>query len=96
MGLDTVELVLWAEKEFALAIPQAKAAQLITVGDLVNYIAQHSPLWQGQPLDNLMQNSPIETHPIYIKLKQVLVERYGVAPQAITPQARFVQDLGLG
>lgn len=34
MGLDSVEIILAAEEEFGLEIPDAEAGRMITVGDL--------------------------------------------------------------
>ena len=38
MGLDTVEIVLWAEKEFSIAITDADAGEVSTVGDFSQLI----------------------------------------------------------
>ena len=38
MGLDSVEIILAAEEDFGLEIPDAEAARMITVGDLQAFI----------------------------------------------------------
>jgi len=38
MGLDSVEIILAAEEEFGLEIPDAEAGRMITVGDLQAFI----------------------------------------------------------
>ena len=41
MGLDTVELVMAVEDEFGLAIPNSAAANIVTVGDLTDWVTDH-------------------------------------------------------
>ncbi len=38
--LDTVEIVMAAEEEFSVKIPDADARRLVTVGDLVAYLSK--------------------------------------------------------
>lgn len=40
-SLDTVELVMAFEEEFGIDIPDEDAEQMRTVGDAVNYLAEH-------------------------------------------------------
>ncbi len=40
-SLDTVELVMALEEEFALQIPDEHAEEIKTVGDAVDYIKKH-------------------------------------------------------
>ena len=39
-SLDIVELVMDIEEEFGIEIPDEKAETIVTVGDVVNYIAK--------------------------------------------------------
>ncbi len=41
-SLDTVELVMALEEEFSLEIPDEDAEKILSVGDAVNYIKEHS------------------------------------------------------
>jgi acyl carrier protein len=42
-SLDTVEMVMALEEEFALEIPDEDAEKLTSVGDAVSYIFAHVP-----------------------------------------------------
>jgi acyl carrier protein len=41
--LDIVELVMELEEGFGITIPDADAEKILTVGDLVDYLARHIP-----------------------------------------------------
>jgi len=41
--LDIVELVMNLEEEFGITIPDADAEKILTLGDLVDYLARHVP-----------------------------------------------------
>ncbi|UCD18608.1 MAG: acyl carrier protein [Candidatus Zixiibacteriota bacterium] len=41
-SLDTVELVMALEEEFSIEIPDEEAEKIISVGDAVNYIREHT------------------------------------------------------
>ena len=41
-SLDTVELVMAFEEEFAIEVPDAEAEKLLSVGDVVTYIQSQS------------------------------------------------------
>ncbi len=41
--LDIVELVMQLEEAFAMAIPDKDAEKILTIGDLVDYLARHLP-----------------------------------------------------
>ena len=41
-SLDTVELIMQLEEEFAMEIPDEEAEKLTTVGSAVDYIDSHS------------------------------------------------------
>ena len=84
MGLDTVELVIRVEKEFAIDIPNADAAGLVTVGHLHGYI-----------VEALRQPGRIESSAsVYEQLRDIVCYQLGVKPEDVTPSARFVDDLG--
>ncbi len=41
-SLDTVELVMALEEEFSIEIPDEDAEKIVSVGDAINYIQEHS------------------------------------------------------
>ena len=41
-SLDTVELIMEFEKVFDLQIPDEEAEKIATVGDVINYIEEHT------------------------------------------------------
>ena len=41
-SLDTVELVMAFEEEFGIEVPDEEAEKLLTVGNVVSYIEDHS------------------------------------------------------
>jgi acyl carrier protein len=84
MGLDTVELVMRVEKEFDIAIPDADAARLVTVGDLYAYV-----------VEALRRQGRIESNDmVYAQLRDIICDQLGVKPVKVIPSARFVDDLG--
>ena len=88
MGLDTVEVILWAEKEFGIAITDAEAGEARTVGDF-SLLIYHSMLAQH----GLKNTTKEET--IYNKIKALLVKQYLVKESQINRDATFVKDLRL-
>jgi acyl carrier protein len=86
MGLDTVEFVLWAEKEFGVEISDQELTNIYTVGEFANYIANKVNEKKGTSFDYL---------DVFPKILAVLESDYGVDKHKVTFNSRFVQDLGL-
>lgn len=84
MGLDTVELVLSVEKIFAIELSDEVAARLLTVGDLHEFVV--AELIRRQRPD-------VNRDIVYDLLRNIICLQLGVAPEQVTPGARFVQDL---
>ena len=84
MGLDTVELVMAFEEEFEIEIPDASAEAMVTVGDVVDFVASQF-LRRGEKVDNIA---------IYHRVKGITVRHLNVDPDEITRSSRFVEDLG--
>ena len=85
MGLESVEIVMAVEEEFGIRIPDERAAELATVGDMLDFV-----------LIALRQRGevPDETA-IWEHLRAVIVDQIGVPLEDVTRNARFIQDLGV-
>jgi hypothetical protein len=88
MGLETVEIVLWAEEEFRIDIPDSEARDIMTIGEFVSYLRTKALAKHGT-------EAQTETE-IFEKLANVLEQRYGVARERIRPEVTFYKDLRLG
>ena len=87
MGLNTVELVLWAEKEFQVDIPSVDAEKLLTVGQLSLYIQYKRQATKG--LKVLTEKN------VFARIKDRLVSEYKVEANTITRTSYFAADLQL-
>ncbi|MDB6026999.1 MAG: hypothetical protein JWM68_3222 [Verrucomicrobiales bacterium] len=86
MGLESVELVMAIEDEFSIAIGDADAERMQTVGDLFDYVRQAVQI--------KMRPAPSDDE-VWCRIKKIVVEQLGVKPEQVTREARFVQDLGM-
>jgi acyl carrier protein len=84
MGLDTVELVMKVEETFDLEIPDAVASKLYTVGQLHAYVVE---------CINKRSDLQIDPAAVFVRLRDIICRQLGVQPDAVTPDARFVEDL---
>ena|SRR5439155_24042165 len=89
MGLDTVEMVMEVESTFGIAIPDADAAKLTTVGALYDYVAG-----QIAPHTVVAAYGPYAGE-LWERYLDVLEREIGIRRVALRPEARFVQDLGM-
>jgi acyl carrier protein len=88
MGLDTVEIVLWAEKEFDLQLPDDEVSQIYTVGEYSDYL--HRKLKTKHGFKPCLSNEII-----FNKIKAVLINDYAISAHKITRDAKFIADLNL-
>ena len=86
MGLDTVELVMTVEEEFALQISDADAAKMERVGDMHTFILK-TLRERGESVNDAQ---------VWTRLCEIVVEQLGVRPDEVTPTARFIKDLKAG
>jgi acyl carrier protein len=86
MGLDAVELVMAVESEFGFDIPNRDVARLGTVGAMYRYVAERlgEPVPPGAPAG-----------PLWERLLDVVERDTGIDRRRLTPEARFIEDLGL-
>jgi len=85
MGLDTVELVMRVEDHFAIEIPNAHAAKLVSVAKLHDYVV--AELQRQGRFDG-------DIDKVYAQLRDIICRQLGVRPQDVVPDARFVDDFG--
>ena len=88
MGLDSVEIILWAEKEFGIAITDVDAGEVSTVGDFSLLINQLLLAKHG------LKNTTSEDI-IYNKIKTLLITQYAVKESQINRNAKLIKDLRL-
>lgn len=84
MGLDTVEFLLHAEKEFDIKITDAEAGEIYTVG-------QFSRLCQKK----LKPSNLMGEEEVFTKLKQILYQHFLNDNAEIKREDLIVKDLGL-
>jgi acyl carrier protein len=84
MGLDTVELVMAVEEEFAIAISNEAAERLISVGDVVDHVCAQMAGRGERP----------DADEVFRRVKAITVEHLNLDPAKVTLNARFVDDLG--
>jgi acyl carrier protein len=86
MGLDTVEFVILAEKEFDLKLPDDEVSLVATVGEFTDLIHQ-----------KLMTKHGLKSYPsqdeIYNIIKNLLIKKFATPEAKISRNARFVDDL---
>lgn len=91
MGLAGVELLCEVERRFALEIGAEEAEGLATVGALNALVARRLAERASQA-GRLVAPEPELTWPLLVPL---IVETYGVAPEAVRPDSRWA-DLRRG
>jgi len=86
MGLETVEIVVWAEEEFEISIPDEEIRNIYTIGEFAKYIAEKV---NSSNCDSITYQDTLP------KIIDLLVDNYGVERCKINTSSKFVQDLGL-
>jgi len=84
MGLDSVELVMHIEEEFAIEIPDETAEQIRTVQQLHDCVLQ---------LVEEKTNTALNSDETMRKVIDIVVMQLGVKREKVTPEAHFVDDL---
>lgn len=88
MGLDTVEAIVWAEKEFEIEIPDIDAAEILSIGQFSAYIHARVVFIHGL-------NAPTEEQ-IFQRMSAYLISYFAMRPEWITREVEFVRDPGMG
>jgi acyl carrier protein len=85
VGLDSVELVMEFEEVFEIAIPDADAAKLFTVGDVTNYVTARLAA-EGRPRDR---------DSVYSMVCIITCEQCGTTLDQLSEETSFINDLGI-
>jgi acyl carrier protein len=85
MGLDTVELVMAVEEEFAIEIPSSEAGKMERVGDMHAFVVR--------TLRQRDEAAVVDADQIWTRLREVIVEQLGVRPEDVPPTTHFIHDL---
>ena len=85
MGLDTVELILEAEKRFGVSVPDEQAEKTITVEQFARLLCE----LRGRTA------APLPYEAVLPELQQMIAGQFNIPIERIVPEARFVKDLGL-
>ncbi len=88
MGLDSVELVMAFEEEFEIEILDEEAEQIITVGDARDCIVGKLRARAGDP-------EAVDAEEVWSRVRAIVVNLLGVRPEKVTPEAAFIDDLGV-
>jgi acyl carrier protein len=87
LGLDTVETVMWAEKEFGVSVPDVEAAPIRTVGEFAELL--HRKIVARD------RDAALSEAQVFATLKAYLVNTFDIPRERVLPNAEFVRDLGL-
>lgn len=87
VGLDTIVLIMWAEKQYGIEIPDEEIRGILTVGQFCQCIADRAAAKAGA-------HAPCY-EAIFEQVANCLVSKNRVSPEQVVEHARFLEDLGL-
>lgn len=85
MGLDTIELVLAAEKHFGVSVPGERAEKTITVEQFAQLLYEL----------RVQANDPMAFEDVLLELQKMVSKQFKIPIERVVPDAYFVKDLGL-
>jgi hypothetical protein len=88
MGLDLVEMVLWAEKEFDVALMDEPLREVDTIGKFVFLILDLRT--EKHP------EKPLSFDEIYEAIREYIFRRFDIPWAKIDVNSHFVKDLRMG
>ena len=86
MGLEIVELVIAAEEEFGVKLPDEIIAKWRTVGQMRDEIVDQLESTGERP----------DPQDVLERLYGLIVGGFGVKADSLSPETRFIQDLDFG
>jgi hypothetical protein len=84
MGLELVEMVIRAEEEFDISIPDNDAVSLTTPGQFIDYLMSREEL-AGRSRDAVAES-----------VWQLVEQEIGIERNDFTEDSRFIEDMGAG
>jgi len=85
MGLDTVELVMEAEKHFGVSVSDERAEKTVTVEQFARLLCEL----------RAQTSTPLPYDVVLLQLQQMIAKMFRIPIERIVPEARFVKGLGL-
>ena len=85
MGLDTIELVLSAERHFDVSVPDELAEKTITVEQFARLLYEL----------RAQSDRPLAYEVVLLELRQLVAKQFGIPIERVLADAQFVKDLGL-
>jgi acyl carrier protein len=86
MGLDGVELVMEIEDEFEIQTSDSDAAAMLTIGDVVRYVASQK---------DQRATDAADVQKIRHRVCVIVSEQMGVPIASLSDATRFVEDLNV-
>jgi hypothetical protein len=85
MGLDTVELVLEAERHFGVSVPDERAEKTDTVEKFAHLLCEL----------RAQTAAPLPYEEVLLQLQQMIANMFQIPIERIVPEAHIIKDLGL-
>src|SRR5690349_4878756 len=79
MGLQLVEIIMAAEREFSVEIPDTAVASVRRVGDL------HAVVVAALGT----RSAGLSSEAVWFRLRDIVAEYLGLSPESVTPDADF-------
>ena len=93
MGLEGVELVMQAEDEFGISIPDREGQQVKTAGEFYDLVRM---LIRQSQTSTLRNRIDLESH-LWSRIQCIVAQNgYNTRPDEVSRATRFVEDLGYG
>jgi hypothetical protein len=86
MGLETVEILMRIEGEFAISIPDRVASNSLTVGDTHRIIVDML-VGKGAVRSPALENDAWE------RLVKIVTKQMGIKPEDVRPESRWIPDI---